>query len=117
MARTSLDMRPLLLLFPLLALAACNANQPAPDVQIAQPAMEVARVAPREAPEGGCAGAIARYRSIVDHDAATGNVAAGVNAQIQSEIAEATRACEAGDALRAQYLLRASEQKHGYPQG
>jgi len=101
----------------LLLLAACNANRAAPEVQIAQPATEIARVTARPTPEGGCAAEIARYRDIVDHDAATGNVAAGVNAQIQNEIGEASRACDAGDALRARYLLRASKERHGYPQG
>jgi hypothetical protein len=102
----------------LLALAGCNANRPAPEVAIPQPPAEtVVRVTAPGATDGGCAAAIDRYRGIVDHDAKTGFVAESVFAQIQGEIAEAQRACDAGDQLRATYLLRASKQRHGYPQG
>ncbi|MCI4680345.1 hypothetical protein K9U39_10290 [Rhodoblastus acidophilus] len=102
----------------LLTLGACNANRPAPEVQIPQPPVETAvRVTPRAPTEGGCAAEIARYRGIVDHDAATGNVEASVSTQIHTEIGEAERACTAGDQLRAKYLLRASKERHGYPQG
>ncbi len=100
----------------LLALSACNANRPEPEVALPPPVETVLRVSPGAA-EGGCSSEIARYRGIVDHDATTGFVAANVAAQIQGEIGEAQRACDAGDQLRARYLLRASQQRHGYPQG
>ncbi len=100
----------------LLALSACNADRTAPEVAMPPPAETVMRVSPGAA-EGGCAAGIARYRGIVDHDAATGFVAQGVHAQIQDEIGEAQGACDAGDQLRARYLLRASQQRHGYPPG
>ncbi len=101
----------------LLALSACNANRAEPEVAMPQaPAETVLRVTSGAA-EGGCAAEIARYKGIVDHDAATGFVAQSVDAQIQGEIGEAQRACDAGDQLRARYLLRSSQQRHGYPQG
>ncbi|WP_298352503.1 hypothetical protein [Rhodoblastus sp.] len=100
-----------------LALSGCNADRTAPQVAMPQAPVEtVLRVTPGAA-EGGCTAEIARYRGIVDHDAATGFVAQSVAAQIQGEIGEAQRACDAGDQLRARYLLRASKQRHGYPQG
>ena len=80
------------------------------------PVEAVVRVTPGGA-DGGCAAEIDRYRGIVDHDATTGFVAQSVHAQIQGEIGEAQGACDAGDQLRARYLLRASQQRHGYPQG
>ena len=100
----------------LLALSACNADRTAPEVALPPPAETVVRVTPGAA-ESGCAAEIDRYRGIVEHDAATGFVAENVAAQIQGEIGEAQRACGAGDQLRARYLLRASKQRHGYPQG
>jgi hypothetical protein len=100
-----------------LALAACHADRTAPEVSLPQaPAETIVRVAPG-AGASGCATAIDRYRGIVDRDAKTGFVAQSVYAQIQGEIGEAQRACDAGDQLRARYLLRASKQRHGYPQG
>jgi hypothetical protein len=102
----------------ILALAGCNSNQRQPPIEAVQPpAQDVVRVTPRAAPQGGCAEEIARYRLIQDNDLAMGHVDKGVYAQIQTEIAEAERACSAGDALRAQYLLRASKERHGYPAG
>jgi len=105
-------------LLPLaLALSACHADRTAPEVAMPQVPIEtVVRVTPGAA-EGGCAADIERYRGIVDHDATTGFVDQGVHAQIQGEIGEAQRACDAGDQLRARYLLRASKERHGYPQG
>jgi hypothetical protein len=102
-----------------LALAGCNANRQQPPVEAVQPlpSQEAVRVVPRALPDGGCAAEIARYRAIQDNDLAAGHVEKGVHAQIQTEIAEAERACSAGDALRAQYLLRASKERHGYPAG
>jgi hypothetical protein len=102
-----------------LALAGCNANRQQPPIEAVQPlpSQEAVRVVPRALPDGGCAADIARYRSIQSNDFATGNVNKDVHAQIETEIAEAERACSAGDQLRAQYLLRASKERHGYPAG
>jgi hypothetical protein len=100
-----------------LALAGCNANRQQAPVEAVLPAQDSVRVIPRAAPDGGCAAEIARYRAIQDNDLVMGHVEKGVYAQIQTEIAEAERACSAGDALRAQYLLRASKERHGYPAG
>ena len=101
-----------------LALAGCNANNPPPAVEATQPPPESAmRVTPRAPPDVRCAEEIARYRATQDKDLADGHVDKGVYAQIQAEIAEAERACSAGDQLRAQYLLRASKERHGYPAG
>jgi hypothetical protein len=113
------------LVFPSLALAlflaGCNANRAPPVVELAPPATPAyVRVTPPEThgPEGGgCAGDIARFRAIQDNDLATGHVDKGVYAQVQAEVAEADRACKAGDSLRAEGLLRATKAKHGYPTG
>lgn len=102
----------------MLALAGCNANQPPPSIEAARPpAQSPGRIVPRAAPEDGCASDIARYRAIQDNDLAAGHVNKDVYTQIQAEIAEAERACNAGDQLRARYLLRASKERHGYPAG
>jgi len=63
----------------------------------------------------GCAGAIARYRSVIDNDLAMGHVNKSVYAQISNEIADAASACSSGQDGRALSLLRASKSRHGYP--
>jgi hypothetical protein len=104
-----------------LLLAGCNANRAPPVVELAPPASPAyVRVTPSEThlPQaGGCAGDIARFRAIQDNDLAVGHVEKGVYAQIQTEVAEAEQACNAGDSLRAEGLLRATKTKHGYPTG
>ena len=65
----------------------------------------------------GCAGAIARYRAVQENDHASGNVAGGVYAQIQREIAAAEKVCAAGDDAKATQLIRASQSRHGYSTG
>jgi hypothetical protein len=100
-----------------LALAGCNAQRPAPVIETPPPPTSI-RVTPpgfRLPQGGGCAGDIARFRAIQDNDLAMGHVDKSVYAQVQSEIAEADRACAAGDNLRAGGLLRASKERHGYP--
>ena len=64
---------------------------------------------------GGCAGHIARYRTVQENDRAMGHVAAGVYTQIKAEIAVAEAECAAGHDAHADALVRASETKHGYP--
>ena len=115
-------MRPVPLLALLLALAGCNAQQPAPaDFSLtAPPAPASIRVTPPgfHMPEGGgCAGDIARFRAVQDNDLAMGHVTPAVYSQIKTEIAEAEQACAAGDSLRAEGLLHASKYRHGYPSG
>lgn len=95
--------------------AGCNAARPpqvAPPIPEASPA-PVAQALPPDGP--GCAGAVARYRSVVDNDLAMGHVNQGVHAQISGEIAEAASACAGGQDGRALALLRASKSRHGYP--
>ncbi|TLG76984.1 hypothetical protein [Methylocystis sp. B8] len=91
--------------------AGCNAARPP---QAAPPGPAVPPPASTaEAP--GCAGAVARYRSVVDNDLAMGHVNKSVHAQISSEIGEAASACSGGQEGRALSLLRASKSRHGYP--
>ncbi len=91
--------------------AGCNAARPP---QAAPPGPAVpAQALPPDGP--GCAGAVARYRSVVDNDLSMGHVNQSVHAQISQEIAEAASACAAGQDGRAQSLLRASKSRHGYP--
>jgi hypothetical protein len=95
-----------------LALAACNSAQ--------QPPAAVAsrNVAPRDValPSGaGCAGALARYRAVLDNDLSMGHVGRSVYATIQSELGPADAACAAGRDSEALALLRASKSRHGYP--
>lgn len=94
--------------------AGCNAARPPqatpPGAAVPAPA---AQALPPDGP--GCAGAVARYRSVVDNDLAMGHVNQGVHAQIANEIAEAASACAGGQDGRALSLLRASKSRHGYP--
>lgn len=94
--------------------AGCNAARP-PQVAPPGPAVPapMAQALPPDGP--GCAGAVARYRSVVDNDLAMGHVNTGVHAQISNEIAEAASACSGGQDGRALSLLRASKSRHGYP--
>jgi hypothetical protein len=96
-----------------LALAACNSAQQQ------QPAAVASRnVTPRDfaLPAGaGCAGAIARYRAVIDNDLAMGHVGQGVHATIGSELAAADATCAAGREGEALVLVRASKSRHGYP--
>ncbi|WP_159731709.1 hypothetical protein [Methylosinus sp. Ce-a6] len=102
--------------FAILSLAACNATRPAAIAEA--PAIATRNTAPVDfrPPEGsGCAGAIARYRAIMDNDLAMGHVNQGVYATIRSEIDAAAAACSAGRNAEAVALIRASKARHGYP--
>ncbi len=94
--------------------AGCNAARP-PQAAPPGPAVPAptAQALPPDGP--GCAGAVARYRSVVDNDLSIGHVNQSVHAQISIEIAEAASACSAGQDGRALSLLRASKSRHGYP--
>ena len=106
-------------LVPLLALAGCNARQPAPPIELTTPTNPtMIRVTPpgEHLPiGGGCTGDIARFRAVQDADLASGKISKTVYKDIQGELAEADRACVQGDTLRAEGLLRATKARHGYP--
>ncbi|MGD9544462.1 MAG: hypothetical protein AB7F41_00710 [Methylocystis sp.] len=96
--------------------AGCNAaRQPqiVPSGPGGPPPGRMSEAPPPGAP--GCAGAVARYRSVVDNDLSMGHVNRSVHAQISNEIAEAASACSSGQDGRALSLLRASKSRHGYP--
>ena len=100
-----------------LALAACNA--PAPQAS-APPAPGSVAVTPQgfQLPEGGdCRAEIARYRAVQDNDLSMGHVAQSVYRQVAREIAAAETACAAGRDAEAKAMIRASEERHGYPTG
>jgi hypothetical protein len=92
-------------------LAACNgAAPPAVAPSIASTPAEPS------VPQGsGCGSSIARYRSIQENDLSMGHVTPSVYDKIKSEIAEAERACSAGNEAKANGLIRASKARHGYP--
>ncbi len=97
-------------------LAGCNAaRQPqiVPPGPAGPPPARMSEAPPPDAP--GCAGAVARYRSVIDNDLAMGHVNRSVHAQISNEIGEAASACSSGQDGRALSLLRASKSRHGYP--
>ncbi len=97
------------------ALAGCNAARQS---QIAPPAPAARAAAPSDvqAPDApGCAGAVGRYRAVIDNDLDMGHVNKSVHAQISNEISEAASACSSGQDGRALSLLRASKSRHGYP--
>jgi hypothetical protein len=98
-----------------LALAGCNSAQPP---AASAPVVASRNVTPQNLalPSGdGCAGALARYRAVLDNDLAMGHVGQSVYATIQSELAPADSACAAGRDGEALSLLRASKSRHGYP--
>ncbi len=97
-------------------LAGCDAaRQPqvVPLGPAGPPPARMGEAPPPDAP--GCAGAVARYRSVIDNDLAMGHVNKSVYAQISNEIGEAASACSSGQDGRALSLLRASKSRHGYP--
>jgi hypothetical protein len=98
------------------AIGGCNAaRQPqiVPPGPAGPPPARMGEALPPDAP--GCAGAVARYRSVIDNDLAMGHVNKSVHAQISNEIGEAASACSSGQDGRALSLLRASKSRHGYP--
>ena len=98
-------------------LVACNGSAPQAS---APPAPGSVAVTPQgfQLPEpGDCRATIARYRAVQDNDLAMGHVAKPVYAQIQREIGAAETACAAGRDGEAKAMIRASEQRHGYPTG
>lgn len=103
------------LLLAALAGAGCNAARQ-PQIASPGPAGPPPGVGAASSPDApGCAGAVARYRSVIDNDLAMGHVNKSVYAQISNEIAEAASACSSGQDGRALSMLRASKSRHGYP--
>lgn len=99
-----------------LALASCNAS-PQPPVASA-PAQATTNITPStfHMPEGaGCSGDVARWNAIQQNDLQMGHVNKSVYDQIQSEIANASAACQAGRSAEASAMVRASRARHGYP--
>lgn len=99
------------------ALAGCNANrQTQPVIDPPGPARQ--NVTAPQLPEGAaCAGAVNRYRSVIENDLSMGHVNQSVYGQIQGEISQAAAACSAGEDGKALSLIRASKSRHGYPGG
>ena len=95
-----------------LALAGCNAAAPPAAAPGAPP-----QAAALPAAGGTCQAHIARYRAVQEQDIATGNIAAGVYAQVKAETDAAAEQCAAGRQAQAEAMIRASEAKHGYPSG
>lgn len=98
------------------AIAGCNAaRQPqiVPPGPAGPPPARMSEALPPDSP--GCAGAVARHRSVIDNDLSMGHVNKSVHAQISNEIGEASSACSNGQDGRALSLLRASKSRHGYP--
>ncbi|MCC3245910.1 hypothetical protein LG047_11295 [Methylocystis sp. WRRC1] len=99
------------------ALAGCNAGR-SPQVATIPPGppLRAPSAADFQSPEGsGCAGAISRYRSVIENDHSMGHVNQSVYNQIQGEISEASSACSGGQDAKALSLVRASKSRHGYP--
>ena len=70
-----------------------------------------------ELPEGrGCSGEVARWQAIQENDYRSGNIGLPVFHRIQSEIAQAAAACQAGRDAQATAMIHASKARHGYPQ-
>ena len=103
----------------LAALTLAGCNPPAP-LASAPPAPGSVAVTPQgfqlPAP-GDCRAEIARYRAVQDNDLSMGHVAKSVYTQIAREIGAAEAACSAGRDAEAKAMIRASEERHGYPTG
>lgn len=61
-----------------------------------------------------CAGAIDQLRTVVDSDAATGNLNRTVYAQMQPGLSQATALCRAGRSAEALRELAAVKHRFGY---
>ena len=110
--------RPLLVAFGLgvaLLLGGCQqagTRQGAPE---AAAAAAPATAAPAQvAQASGCAGEIARFRSVMANDLATGHVGKAVHDRVVREIDRANTACSAGMETEALAILRLTKAKNGY---
>ena len=79
----------------------------------AAPAASVAPVQVAQA--GGCAGEIARFRSVMANDLATGHVGKAVHDRVTREIDRASTACSSGLETEAMAILRLTKAQNGYP--
>jgi hypothetical protein len=96
----------------LLAAAGCTQTaSPPPTPSIIGPT-----VAPtfQTAAGGGCAGEVARYRSVMANDLATGHVNKGVHARVSAEIDRAAAVCAAGRDAEAVRIIDATKLRYGY---
>jgi hypothetical protein len=63
----------------------------------------------------GCGGDIARLRTVVTRDLASGDVNRTVHDRIMGELNRAAAACSAGRDAEAADAVRATKQRFGYP--
>ncbi len=63
---------------------------------------------------GSCEAAIARFRTIIDSDAQTGNLDQSVYDRIRPELRQVAAECQAGHAAEALRALAAVKHRHGY---
>jgi len=63
----------------------------------------------------GCGADIARFRSVVTRDLASGDVNRTVHDRIMGELNRAAAACSAGREAEAAGVVRATKQRFGYP--
>jgi hypothetical protein len=100
------------------ALSGCNASAPAPSASASQAAVATTNITPPDfrMPEGsGCAADVARWQAVQQNDLRMGHVGQSVYNQIQTEIAAASAACQAGRSAEASAMVHASKVRHGYP--
>lgn len=97
-------------------LAACNQTAAPPPAAPQVAAAPGVTPSSFRLPEGsGCAGAVSRFRAIIDNDLATGHVAARVHAGMVADLNEASAACAAGRDAEAQRMVAAIRSRNGYP--
>jgi len=61
-----------------------------------------------------CGPAIAEFETIIDSDAATGNLNKGVHRRIVAELASLKASCAAGQDAEASRALAGVKSRHGY---
>ncbi len=95
---------PALFLTGALALAACNQTATAPGSNSVMASSSGT----------GCRGEVARYRTVMSNDLATGHVNQSVYSRADREIAQAEAACAAGRDAEAVRMINATKARHGY---
>ncbi len=106
-----------LVLGPVLLLGGCQSTQ-TQSRSVAPQAVASTNVTPADfkMPTGtGCSGDVARWEAIQNNDLQMGHVTQSVYNQIQTEIAAASTACQAGRGAEASGMVSASKRRHGYP--
>lgn len=99
-----------------LALGACNQTR-SPSSALPPAASAGAPPSAAQASAGGCSGAIARFRTVVDSDGQTGNVNASVYKRLTGEVDRAAATCAAGRDGEALRQLAGTRARFGYPAG